>query len=245
MSRTRQMEPTGEQAWALGRQWQSGPGAVQAADRCGRTLPAARGQHICSRCERRDGFPTADGGRAKVTACPGRLGKAGSRKTDPDVAHLRSVGAPSPGLQHRSARSHPPRSAVLYSPLRQTLAALSQGSERLLRDTTRGQLAVCRQLVGRDHRGAASSGLPSAWGGAGRTKTTQGSYTWWDSCGGSHCPPGTSPIASHFLCLQLERLQGGPTPGPVKVATPQPPALALAALSKQQWAALCCGSSLC
>lgn len=167
----------------------------------------------------RTGSPllTADGGRAKVTACLGRLSKTGSCETDPDVAHLCSKSTPFPGLQHRSAHSPPPHSTACNGhcnrpslPSPRTADGCSKTScegSSLWAETT-GELPApsCSQR-GEDQ---------------GAPKPHRGSYTWWDSCGGSHCPPGTSPIAS---CIPLPlpgtgvTSVGGWTPGPIKDPT--------------------------
>lgn len=75
-------------------------------------------------------------------------------------------------------------------------------STDLLTPTLPADLHCCETpRAGRDHRNC------QLQGGAGRTKAAHQSYTWWDSCGGSHCPPGIGPSESHFLCLQQEPLQ--------------------------------------
>lgn len=89
------------------------------------------------------------------------------------------------------------------------------GSTDLLTPTLPADPRCCEiPHAGRDHRNC------QLQGGSGRTEAAQQSYTWWDSCGGSHCPPGIGPSESHFLCLQLEPLQG--RSGPQGLSSLQP-----------------------
>lgn len=89
------------------------------------------------------------------------------------------------------------------------------GSTDLLTPTLPADPRCCEiPNAGRDQRNC------QLQGGSGRSEAAQQSYTWWDSCGGSHCPPGIGPSESHFLCLQLEPLQG--RSGPQGLSSLQP-----------------------
>lgn len=89
------------------------------------------------------------------------------------------------------------------------------GSTDLLTPTLPADPRCCETpCAGRDHRNCQLQGE------SGCSEAAQQSYTWWDSCGGSQCPPGIGPSESHFLCLELEPLQGRSGPMGCQVCNP-------------------------